>query len=289
MLGDVREDAQTVLKFIGDNWFKAAIVALGCYGFYYLNEKSDKNTKALQDTIVQMKTLADGTVIMRGDIKTAAELERQARIQMGKDFMEQVKLTNGTVTSLHTIVGELKASVENFGKVVGEKKPDGSFSTIIDQDRGKDKPPLTSVSLKYDATQKTLTDALRGSQWLNNKSVYKIELGEWRTDKDGVRSAASITRKVYKDDNQTVFIGEEKVPILSADAIYSTDDIQRLPSPPKYNFLAGTIHDSNTGRNGFIGILDTKVTRKIGISTGVAIIGGNTNYMLGTTYSFGRQ
>ena len=274
------------ISFLEVNWFKIVIVLAIAYGFYYLNEKSDRNTKALQDTLIQMKTLADGTVIMRGNIETAAQLEKQAREQMGKDFMAQVSATNGTVTALHTLIGQLAASVIAINKVNGEKRANGSFTAILEQDRGKDKASLTAIDLRYDATKSNLTDAFAGSSWKNNREDFKIQFGEWRTDKDGIRSAATLKREIYRSDNTK--LGEEAIPIINADAYYSKDNIERLTSPPKYNFILGTIHDATTGRNGPILQLDTKITRQLGITTGMSIIGNQKNYMLGTSWSFGK-
>jgi hypothetical protein len=277
------------LSFLSQQFSSIVFLIICCLGFYYLKTEASLDRQALSDTIVQVKLLKDGQAILQGNVGTAFELERKAREQLGRDVMAQVNATNGSVTAIFTAVAELKTTVTNFGKIIGEKRPNGSFSTIVDQDRGNDRAPLTSVSLKYDASKSTLSDALSLSQWNNNKEVFNMTFGEWRTDKDGLRSSAGLKRTIYRDDKQTQKLGEEIIPVIGGEAFYSTDNLRKLTSPPKYTFITGTIHDSNTGKNGVIGILDTAVTREVGISTGYAIIGGNRNYMLGVSYKFGKQ
>lgn len=290
-VGDIRKTTvnhHPILDFLYKDWFKIVIALIAIYGFYYLNNKTDKNTEAIQDSLVQQKMFQDGSIMARGNVEKQLELEKIARDKLSNEIRDQIRTEHGTVVAVISALGQINASITAFGKITGEKKSDGSFLTTVAQDRGKDKAPLTSVVLKYDATKSNLTEALSGSSWRNNVEEYKLTYGEWRTEKQGLRSSASLKRTIYSDDNKTQKLGEENIPLTNADAFYSIDNILNLSPLPKYTFITGTIHDFRTGKNGIIGIFDTKLTRKIGISTGVAFVNGEKNIILGGSITFGK-
>lgn len=278
-----------LLDFIYKDWWKILLVAGFAYYLYDLKTETQKNAAALQETLVQQKLLKDGSIVLQGNLEKQSQLDEIARQRLTQNMLAEIKASDGRISSIYSAIGELKSSIENVTKVIGVKQTNGSFTASIDQDRGKDKPPLTSLSISYDASKPSLTEALKGSQWHNNLIVPELTFGEFRKKNDGVGVVASLMLKIYKDDNKTILVGEERVPLVNAEAFYTFDKVLNLPTPPKYNFVAATIHDAGTGRNGFIGILDTKVTRSIGIATGVTVIGGNKNYILGTSISFGHQ
>jgi len=266
--------------------FKVAILCAVGYWLVVLTKGQDKQREALNETIGQMKDLGNGIVQARGYIETQAELERKAREAMGNDFLKEIRATNGNIVTLATAVGELKATVVYLKEVGGVKRPDGSFSTSapIQQDRAG-APPLTSIGLRYDASKSTLTEALAGSRWENHKEVFKINFADWRTEHDGLRSALSLKREVYKDDNKTIKLGEETINLGQVDAFYSQNEVLKLSASPKYTIFVGGSVDGQTGRTRPAFYIEKKLTRSTGVTSGYV----NGGYFLGGSWSFGKQ
>ena len=273
-------------EILFNNVFKIAI--LGAIGYWlFLLQSGQRRLELAQDeTLVQMKALGNGLVAARGHIDSTAEIDKRARELMGAELMREIRSTNGQVVSLVDVVGKLAATVVNFTAVTGTKKADGSFSTTIpiEQDR-LGSPALTSINLKYDATKPTLTEALAGSKWENHKEVFKVNFAEWRTENDGLRSAVSLRRQVFKDDTSTIPLGKEEIiPLNSVDAFYSKNEVLKLSTPPKYTLFIGGSVDQSTGKKYPSFYLDTKVTRTVGVTTGYV----NRGYILGASWSFGK-
>lgn len=253
--------------------------------FYILDRKHEKERKAFEDTVsAEMKKLGN-SLQARGNVLSYEDIEKKVRDSMGKEVLEEIKRTHGSIESLSTAVAVVKGQIADLKPPTtpGVRLADGSFKVVLDQNR-LTLPPLTMVDLNYDATKPGLT-GLTG-KWFNNTEVFTASFGEWRTSSDGVRSAVTLKRDVYKDPDRTQKVGStENIEVLNADSYFTADMIRKYAPPPKYTIFFGGALDSKTGKTNPSFYIEKKFTREWGITTGYV----NKGYLLGTSYTFGHQ
>jgi hypothetical protein len=253
--------------------------------FYILDRKHEKERKAFEDTVsAEMKKLGD-SLQSRGSVVSYEDIEKKVRDTLGKEVLDEIKKTNGSIESLSTAVAVVKGQIADLKppSTPGVRKEDGSFKVALEQNR-PNFPSLTLVDLNYDATKPGLT-GLTG-KWFNYTEVFSASFGQWRTSSDGVRSAVTLKRDVYKDPERKEKIGTtENIEVLNADSYFTTDMIRKYAPPPKYTIFFGGAIDSKTGKTNPSFYLEKKFTREFGITTGVV----NRGYLLGATWTWGHQ
>jgi hypothetical protein len=268
------------------HWFVLLLVAGCAVGItqYLTHLDNEKYRKALEDTITaRMQKFGDSTQ-NAGNAVNYDELVKRTASVLGPQMAAEISRTNGSIQSLALAVGEVKGQIQGLKQPPqGERLSDGSFSTSLEQNRGV-KPPLASIDLKYDAKKPGLT-GLDG-QWRDYKEVFTAGFGEWRTGNDGVRSAITLKRDVYRDEAKTQKVGPtEPIEIVNADAYFPTSSIERLAPFPKYGLFIGGAVDSKTGKTNPSILIDKYFYRDFMLTTGYV----NKGYVLGAKWTFGKQ
>lgn len=267
-------------------WFILLLVAGGAVGVtqYLTHLDNEKYRKALEDTVTaKMQKFGDATQ-NAGNAVSYEELVKKTAGILGPQMAAEISRTNGSIQSLALAVGEVKGQIQGLKQPPqGERLSDGSFTTTLEQNRGS-KPSLASLDLKYDAKKPGLT-GLDG-KWQDYKEVFTAGFGEWRTANDGVRSAVTLKRDVYKDDAKTLRVGSsEVIEIVNADAYFSTANIERMAPYPKYAIFVGGAVDSKTGKTNPSFLIDKYFYRDFMLTTGYV----NKGYVLGAKWTFGKQ
>lgn len=267
------------------HWF---VVILVCVATFFITrymsvQENDKYRKALEDTITARLEKIGTATQMQGNVVNYDELENRLRNSLGADLQRQLDRTNGTIQSVTNAIGEVKYQLANLKTPpTGERKDDGSFTTTLEQNRNN-LPSLTSLSLSYDAKKPGLT-GLNGT-WNNYSEVFNISHAEWRTSDDGLRAAARLKRTIYRDANKTQKVGEEEINIENADAYFSKENVEHMAPYPAYSVFVGSSFDKDTGRKHLAFYFDTRVTKRVGVTTGYV----NQGYFLGTSFTFGKK
>jgi hypothetical protein len=261
------------------------IVITFVFTFYILDRKHEKERKAFEDTVsAEMKKLGD-SLQARGSAVSYEDIEKKVRDTLGKEVLDEIKKTHGSIESLSTAVAVVKGQIEDLKPpiVPGVRKEDGSFKVALEQNR-PNLPALTMIDLSYDASKPGLT-GLTG-KWFNYTEVFSTSFGQWRTFNDGVRSAVTLKRDVYKDPDRKEKVGTtENIEVSNADFFFTTDMIRKYAPPPKYTVFFGGAVDSKTGKTNLSFYLEKKFTSEWGITSGYV----NRGYLLGTSYTFGHQ
>ena len=261
-------------------WILVLILAVGGT-YYFLSKKQEKERRAFEETVTAEIKKLGNSLQAGGNIVSYQDLEKRMEASLGKKVTEEIRKTNGTLASLTTAIGEVKGQIVGLKPQTGTFE-NGSFKIELEQNRLQ-LPPLSSINLNYDATKPGLT-GLTGN-WKNYTEVFTMAFGEWRTSQDGVRSAVTLKRDVYKDSEKKEKLGSENIELGNAESYFSTDKIYKISTPPKYMVILGSVFDLKTGKKYPSFIFDTKINRSIGISTGYI----NKNYLLGFSYTFGHQ
>lgn len=261
------------------------LVAIAIGVTWYFTRQSNEQIKlAVKETVTAEMKEFGKSMQSKGVIVDYSEIERRLRESMGTPLLNEIKKSNGSISSLQTTVGEVKGEVKNLKEIKAGTTslnllpaPDGSFSTALVQNRGS-LPSLTSINLDYKNQQ------LMGL-WHNNTEVFNVASTTWRTSNDGVRAGASIKRTVYSDTSKATKIGEETIQITDSNVFIPMSEIERISPIPRYTVFLGGSVDKNTGIKRIGGFVTTHVTRQVGITAGLV----NNGAMLGLSYSFGKK
>lgn len=262
----------------------AALVAIAIgVTWYFTKQHNEKIQQAIKETVTAEMIKIGASTQSKGHVVDYAEIERRLKESMGRDLLGEIKKTNGTIASLNTAVGEVKGEVKGLketktGSVNVTPAPDGSFSSLLQQNRGS-LPSLTSINLDYKNQQLT-------GLWNNNTEVFTVGNTTWRTDNDGARAAVSLKRDVFTDAAKKNHLGKtEEIEIIDSNVFFPMSEIERISPIPKYTVYLGGSIDSKTGQKRIGGFITNHITKQIGITGGY--INGGT--MLGVSYTFGKK
>lgn len=141
----------------------------------------------------------------------------------------------------------------------------------IEQVRPGSLPPLASLRLFYDPTNKNLSEAFRGSTWVNYEEKFTASIGLWEQEKTGgYKTTVSLSRTVSKPDptnpSKMVVVGTEPLPITGANTIFTPADLTPPIKIPRWTISMG-IGKTRTGYQP-AGMLDYRLTDRFGVTAG---------------------
>jgi len=178
--------------------------------------------------------------------------------------------------------------VENLKQpVVIERQVDGSFKIVLEQNRDT-LPPLTSVSLTYDAKDPNMKTALQG-KWIPNQEKFSIRTLKWTGPENGFKFATELDREVFSPDGKTKIGQTEHLNIISSDATFLKDDLAKIAPFPKWTVSLDTLIRLNDGKKGFDFGTTKWMTRKWGINTGYSQVGKDQQIKFGASFNIGNQ
>jgi hypothetical protein len=268
------------------HWFVLLLACAATAGVVmYLNKAdNDAYRKALEETVTAKMQKFGDTTQNQGNVVNYDDLAKRTASVLGPQMTAEIARTNGTMQSLAMAVGQIQGQLQGLKQLPqGNRADDGSFTTSLEQNRGTN-PSLAAVNLTYDAKKPGLT-GLTGT-WQDYSEVFTAGFGQWKTSGDGLRSAVTLKRDVYKDNARTQKVGPtETINITNADAYFSTDQIEKMSPYPKYGLFIGGAVDSKTGKTNPSFLIDKYFYRDFMLTTGYV----NKGYVLGAKWTFGKQ
>lgn len=260
-------------------------VLVTAFTFYVIQNRSDeKYRKAMEETITTTFTRLGGAAQAQGHVVDYAQIAQLVKANMAPELMAEIQRQNGTINNIALAVGEVKGKISELKQPTNtERMQDGSFKATLEQNRDG-LPPLTSVSLAYDAKDPNMKTALRG-QWIPNNEVFSLKFVKWTGENGGFRSAAQLERTV-KDPTTGKQIGQsETIPITSNDSFFLKDDLRHVAPFPKYSLFIGSAIDTKTGQKTIAVIGDKYFTPNWSFTTGYV----NKAGLIGMRYTWGKQ
>jgi hypothetical protein len=234
-----------------------------------------KQVAALQDTLRAEFKLLGPSAQAQGHLLDYTELAKKVKETMGPELAAEIRKQGGRVV----------ASVQGTALVPGSEVsqhsdppdlPNGGFDTTVVQGRPSGLPPLTEARLRYVPNLGLTTN------WINYSEQYKLNFATWRTDKDGMRAGASLSREVFDPEGKS--LGTEQIPLTGAEAFFPGSEVRRVESFPKYGIGLGIGRDE-LGRTRPNLIFEKHLTRNWSIMTGYV---NGSSLILGK-YTWGRN
>lgn len=268
---------------------RVALIIAGIAGIWYcVNDYMDTKHR-LQAAIAENSTLQSEFKKIGDSYQTQNKLfeDRQQKQQeaidaLGKDTVNYMRASQAQLQSLYTAVGIINSNVASLkGTIGGSRDGKGVVTGVTAVQDRNGLPPLTSLSINYDPN-KPLDQAFSNSQWLNNKEMFNLSLGEWQLKDGGYRATMRLNRDIY-DQKTGKKIGSEEVPLSQATASFDPKKFQRDSSDsPRFTFTFGATRYEPTRKWYPMGILDYRFTKHWGISAGTV----NQGAALGLSYRF---
>ncbi len=276
----------------------AGLIASSIAGLNYVRDlrAEMRNERAARETLAQKFSNVGDSAITANQEQPAKAVNSLAQEAFGSGVVDYMKKANARIEDLTSALARIEGritSVEGLSHdFAGKQDATGALHQFpIDESRrdsaGKVLPSLGRFVLSYDPRQRDPATAFAGSYWVQHRQDFKIDVGEWKEHgKGGLKTTVSLTRAVYQADpnNPSAWIpaGVEQIPVVDGSTVYTPDGLLAAPRPmPRWTAIVGV--GKQNGKYEPTGIVDYRLTQKIGLSAGVA----NNTPVLGFSFRFG--
>jgi hypothetical protein len=238
------------------------------------SELKDQTTKTA--TLEQKFQAMGNSVVTKNDLEGLSKATATANEAFGKQVADSMSRTNSVLqsytTALATIqsqVTQLSTKLADFGKT---QDPETGALTGYTLEESRT-VPLGSVNLYYDPKKRNPQEAFRGTSWLHYQETFKIDQGEWQSNKNGgYKTTLRLSRTVLKPDPSTpgkmVVVGQEEVPIGDANTLITPEGLKQAAAKvPRWTVSLGIGADA-TKQKSPAAFVDYRITNRIGIFGG---------------------
>lgn len=264
------------------------MLIMGIVGYFIATRTKDKTQQAMQETNTTPFQTYGNAAQAHGTVVDYALIAKLTKGEMAPELYAAINKQNATINQLSIAVGRVDGKIENLKPpTVMERQTDGSFKTVLEQNRGTALPPLTSVSLDYNAKDPNMKTALQG-KWIPYVENFKFKSIKYTGPAGGSKAAAEIERTVTNSDGTQVG-PTENIPIVTNEAFFLKDDFVHLAPFPKYTFTLDTVINLNDGKKGYDFNSTKWMSRNWGINTGFTKVGPEKLIKFGASINVGHQ
>ncbi len=281
------------------NHFKLfGFIGLVVAGYFAYNYVSDlKNRLATQEkttATLSQQFQKVGTAAVSGNSEQAQPaIATSAQTIFGSQVTSLMAQQNAQIQALASMVATIKASTAPVSTQLppptsAQETSTGALTGYPLEQVRPGAPPLTSLNLFYDPTQKNPSLAFKGSTWTNYQEQFNTSVGLWQQQKTGgYKTVVKLTRTITKPDpndpTKSIVVGTEPLPITGADTIFTPADLTAKGGLvlPRWT-LTGGISKTTTGYQP-AGIIDYRITSRLGVSAGAV----NNAFLAGVSVRLG--
>lgn len=227
--------------------------------------------KAVTATLgVDFKKVGDGYVAQGKVFKDQLDAIQQAQAAQGGELTEYMTKNGYKVDTIYAGMGKVDASVNDLLRTNVTPTTNGSFQDVkLTQNRGG-LPPLTGVSLNYDATTLDPSKRLTGS-WINNQETFKVSTIEWIKKDKSYAGTIRVSREV-RENTPSGFrlLGTEEIPMKNATATFDESRFPTVAEPSRWTIMAGPVYDVNRMKWAPGAGFNYRVSKSFSVTGGVA-------------------
>jgi hypothetical protein len=238
-------------------------------------------------TLSQQYQQVGAAAVSANSVAPQSAVSTQASNLFGSQIMSLMSQQGAQIQALATMIANIKPSTTvvtapTAPTATQQNVTTGALTGYPMEELRPTGPPLTSLSLFYDPTQKSPALAFKGSSWTHYQEQFSTTLGLWEQQKTGgYKTTVKLTRTVSKPDpndpTKLVLVGTEDVPITGANTLYTPADLKVNSSALLSRWtVTGGISKTSTGYQP-AGTVDYRVTDRFGITAGAvndALFGG---------------
>lgn len=265
------------------------LLAVIAYNYVRDLQKWKANQEKVNDTLAQKYQQVGNNAVSGNTQASQQSVDQSALAAFGQQVTAIMAAQNAKISSLTTAYGLISAQQTALSQQKQttftpqeQTQQTGALTGYALEESRKAGPPLTSVNLFYDPTQRDPNKAFGGTTWTHYQEQFTANFGDWVKQKDGsYRNSVSLNRTVSKPDpndpTRLIQIGTEAIPITGANTVYSPKGLLD-PSAftvPRWTLSVG-LADNKNGKTGY-GTIDYRVTDRFGLFAGTAdngLVGG---------------
>lgn len=230
----------------------------------------EKVIKAIVDTSTAPFKQLGPSVQAKGNVTTQAEIDAMVKTRLGSAVAQEIQRQGGQAVASLQAQGTVGGMLSEVNPIPTIPVPEGISGTAI-QDRGG-LPPLTKAEFHYSPSS-----GLKVA-WGNQAELFDLSFATARTDKDGLRAYARLSRTVNGQ--------HEDIHLTNAEAFFPASEVTRIAPLAKGDVGIGPFLDQRTGRTKPLLYTSKRWTRSL--STGAFYV-PNVGYALIVTNTFGGQ
>lgn len=266
-------------------------IVFGVSGFNYVRDLRAEleNQQKITATLSQQFQAIGAKAVTANSQGTVAQVDTAATAAFGSQVMGLMASEGAKINSLTSAVGMTNATVSSLAAqlpqftVKQQTITDGALTGYAMEEARKDGPPLSSVNLFYDPTQRDPNKAFAGTSWTHYQEQFQTSTGDWVKQKDGgFKTTVTLSRTVSKPDpndpTKLVPVGTESIPITGATTLYTPQGLLEAGDfkVPRWELGLGLYKQKDVGTVPY-GHLDYRVTDRYGVFVGAVnngLIGG---------------